>query len=128
MGIDIYASWKDMTETDKQQQSTGWSIAHGHVGYLREAYHGAPYATKVLVPEAFADEAVGKAVPIPAEVLKQRLGETLSSAMLRQFKVYKEAMDSEDTKLVCESFKEFVDLCARKEAETGEPCRIYARY
>jgi hypothetical protein len=28
-------------------------VLHGHVVYLREAYHGEPYATRVLVHEAF---------------------------------------------------------------------------
>lgn len=42
-----------MTEHERRAQQTGFSVVHGHVGYLREAYHGEPYATRVLVPEAF---------------------------------------------------------------------------
>ena len=129
MGIDVYASWKGMTKTEETNQHNEiFSIAHGHTGYLREAYHGGPYVTKILVPEAFADENVGEAVPIPAHVMRERLGEALSAAMLRQQKVYNEPMDGEHTKMVCQSFKAFVELCAAKEAETGEPCRIYASY
>jgi hypothetical protein len=29
---------------------------------------------------------------------------------------------------VLDSFRHFVELCERKEAETGEPCRITASY
>lgn len=129
MGIDVYASWKGQTQTEeKQQGECVFSIDAGAHGYLREAYHGAPYATKVLVPEAFADDAVGEAVPIPASVLQARLGEALAAAILRQRKVYQEPPDSEATKAVCQSFKDFVALCAAKEAVTGEPCSIYASY
>ncbi len=53
MGIDIYAEWRGMTQEESNAQITGFDAAAGHVGYLREAYHGEPYATRVLVPEAF---------------------------------------------------------------------------
>ena len=53
MGIDIYARWKGQTEAEEQAQNTGFSAVHGHVGYLREAYHGEPYATRYLAAEAF---------------------------------------------------------------------------
>ena len=46
MGIDIYARWNGQSSAEQQAQYTGFSIEHGHVGYLREAYHGAPYATR----------------------------------------------------------------------------------
>src|SRR5579859_2358021 len=53
MGIDIYAKWDGMTEAEEDEQYRSLlSAEHGHLGYLREAYHGEPYATKVLVPEA----------------------------------------------------------------------------
>ncbi len=54
MGIDIYLRWESMTEAERDAQQLGFSVVHGHVGYLREAFHGAPYATHVLMPEAFA--------------------------------------------------------------------------
>ena len=53
MGIDIYATWAGMTPQERALQYTGFSVINGEVGYLREAYHGKPYATQVLVPEAF---------------------------------------------------------------------------
>jgi hypothetical protein len=45
--------------------NAGFSVEHGHLGYLREAYHGEPYATRVLVPESFE---TGRA-EIPAATL-----------------------------------------------------------
>ena len=49
VGIDIYLRWERMTEAEREAQQFGFSVIHGHVGYLREAYHGAPYATHVLI-------------------------------------------------------------------------------
>lgn len=71
MGIDIYLRWPDMTEEDKEKQYTGMSTVSGNVGYLREAYHGGPYATKILVREAF--EADKGEAEIPAAVMRERL-------------------------------------------------------
>lgn len=71
MGIDVYLKWDGMTEEDQQRQFTGMSTTSGEVGYLREAYHGGPYATKILVREAF--EADNCEADIPAEILRERL-------------------------------------------------------
>lgn len=71
MGIDIYLAWSGMTEENKKAQFTGMSTMHGHTGYLREAYHGGPYATKLLCREAF--EAKNCEAEIPAAVLRERL-------------------------------------------------------
>jgi hypothetical protein len=37
-------------------------------------------------------------------------------------------IDPLEIKLMLDSFRNFVELCERKEAETGEPCRITAGY
>jgi hypothetical protein len=71
MGIDIYLKWDGMTEEDQQKQYTGMSTISGEVGYLREAYHGGPYATKILCREAF--ETDNCEAQIPAETLRERL-------------------------------------------------------
>jgi hypothetical protein len=71
MGIDIYLEWDGQTEEDQKKMCTGFSTTSGAVGYLREAYHGGPYATKILLREAFESED-GKA-EIPAAVLRERL-------------------------------------------------------
>lgn len=53
MGIDLYAKWDGVTEAEAEAQITGFSVTAGSVGYLREAYHGGPYVTAWLAPEAF---------------------------------------------------------------------------
>lgn len=71
MGIDIYLKWDGMTEEEKKAQYSGFSTTAGKTGYLREAYHGGPYATKMLVREAF--EAESCEAEIPAAVMRERL-------------------------------------------------------
>jgi hypothetical protein len=121
MGIDIYAEWDGMTDRDRRAQITCFSVVHGHVGYLREAYHGEPYATKVLVPEAFEEHRAH----IYAATLQSRLPATLIVAEVRERKIYR-TTDPAKIERVLKSFRDFVALCARKEAETGEPCLIIA--
>jgi hypothetical protein len=123
MGIDIYAKWDGMTEAEDAAQITGFSVVHGHVGYLREAYHGEPYATKYLVEEAF----LHGSAPIYASLLKARLPRTLELAEQREREIYG-VTDAERIERVLKSYRDFVALCARKEAETGEPCVIIASY
>jgi len=123
MGIDIYAEWNGMSDAEKKAQITGFSVENGHVGYLREAYHGEPYATRVLVPESFE---TGRA-EIPAETLWERLGETLKTAEQRERDIYG-ATDINAIGRVLKSYVDFVELCARKEDETGAPCVIVASY
>ena len=53
-------------------------------GYLREAYHGEPYATQAFVPEAFEKGSAH----IPAERLKERLPEVLRLAEQREREVF----------------------------------------
>ena len=54
MGIDVYLKWNEMKDEDhKAQLGKGFQTDIGDTGYLREAYHGSPYATQMLVPEAF---------------------------------------------------------------------------
>lgn len=71
MGIDIYLEWEGQTEAERKKMCTGFSTTSGNIGYLREAYHGGPYATQILFREAFESED-GKA-QIPAAVLRERL-------------------------------------------------------
>jgi hypothetical protein len=122
-GIDVYAHWSGKTLAEERAQITGHSVAHGQVGYLREPYDGEPYATLVLVPEAFEG-----AAEIPAALLRARLAAALRAGLERQALVYDRQADHEAAKVALKSFIDFVDLCERKERETGKPCRITARY
>jgi hypothetical protein len=123
MGIDIYAHWRDQSNEAKAKQSEAWlSTGAGGAGYLREAYHGAPYATKYLCAEAFE---TGKA-RISAAILRERLPHTLALAEERERKIYESTDETvEDVK---QSFREFVALCEEKEKETGEPVLVIASY
>jgi hypothetical protein len=124
MGIDIYAKWDGITEAEEAAQMKAWaSVEDGDIGYLREAYHGEPYATRRLVPEAFM---YGRA-KISAVSLRQRLQETLEVAERRERKLYG-ATNVEDIEHVLKSYRDFVALCAQKEFETGQPCLIIASF
>lgn len=173
MGIDIYLKWKDMDDNDKSNQLTGFSVTAGGCGYLREAYHGGPYATRILCREAFESDTCE--AQIPAAVLRERLTNVTepargceggdAAAMLLQMlfadlvaagglpegtkiegghtgdpttapMTVEEAVVLRNTRLyggdgadeILQSFRDFVALAERKEAETGEPCTIYASY
>jgi hypothetical protein len=112
MGIDLYLKWE----------------RHGHVGYLRESYHGGPYATHVLVPEAFTDGRGEQSVQIPAEVLRQRLPATIETAIARAVNVYGDNREEARNSDLVKSFVAFVELAERKEEETGKCCTIHASY
>lgn len=88
MGIDIYLRWPGQTKAEEEAQYTAFSVESGHVGYLREAYHGGPYVTKYLVWEAFESE-TGEAL-IPAHVLRERLPAAVLMSLYRGHKVYAE--------------------------------------
>lgn len=122
MGIDIYAHWVGQTPDEESAQCTGFSAVHGHVGYLREAYHGQPYATKFLVAEAFE---TGEA-EIPASILRERLPQTLELVRERERKLYDST--EEETAEIEQSFSAFVQLCEDKEKQTGRAVRIVASY
>jgi hypothetical protein len=124
MGIDIFAKWDGMSQAEEDEQNRAVFRADlGRLGYLREAYHGEPYATKVLVPEAFEE----LRVPIHAARLEDRLPATLVVAEAREREIYG-VTDQAEIDRVLNSYRDFVALCARKEAETGEPCLIVASY
>ena len=125
MGIDIYAEWDKQSKGERESQLSAWlATVSGDVGYLQESYHGEPYATEYLFAEAFASE-TGKA-QIPAETLQSRLPMALKLVEERARKLY-EATD-EEVEQEKQSFRDFVELCARKEEETGEAMRIFAWY
>lgn len=123
MGIDIYLRWELMTEEEVERQFQGFNIAIGKDGYLREAYHGEPYATKTLLPEVF--EAQGDPINIPASTLRERLPETMKAAMKREREVYRKR-PNEDSPVV-RSFVEFVELAEQLEAD-GKSFTIRASY
>jgi hypothetical protein len=114
MGIDVYMRWKGQSKDEKEAQFTGFSTVHGHIGYLREAYHGGPYATTALCGE---DGGI-----VSASELKARLPEALKACEIRERTIYKgdDAAVAQRQK----AFIDFVALAEQKEKETGEPVEI----
>jgi hypothetical protein len=119
LGIDIYLEWKGMTKGEREQQYKGFSLAYGYVGYLREAYHGEPYATKYFVEEAFEGP-----TQIKASTLKERLPRTLKIIEKRYKELYEVDRDMKEVEDVQKSYIDFVNLAEKKEEETGEPCWV----
>lgn len=148
MGIDIYMRWKYFSEEDRKAQITGFRIDCGHTGYLREAYHGNPYATKTLLPECFSEDQDGKFteeevtgqapeypedepyrayVRYPNGELRRRLPEALEAARQRCIQVYKQSPEEAETDDTLKSLRDFVNLYESKEREGLAPA-IYASY
>jgi hypothetical protein len=124
MGIDIYAKWRGQNSGEELLQTEAWlSATEGRIGYLREAYHGAPYATRYLCAEAF-DAPDG--AHIPASVLRERLPATLALVEERERELYRS--DADQIAEVQQSFRDFVTLCEEKEKEAGEAVHIVASY
>jgi hypothetical protein len=79
-----------------------------------------------LVREAFGKGGPDGEVKIPAAVLRERLPKTLELVREREITHYN---SSEDViQQVVKSFADFVELCERKEKETGEPVTIIASW
>jgi hypothetical protein len=123
MSVEIYARWDRMSMQDAAAQlsgkyKVGYGLESGNVGYLREPYYGAPYPTQALAPEAFH---YGRA-RIAASKLEKRLPDALYLVETRELCFGSEAA----VKRIQKQYRDFVDLCARKEEETGIPCMIVA--
>jgi hypothetical protein len=123
MGIDIYTEWPEQSREEQQAQKEAWATDHGgRVGYLREAYHGEPYSSYHLMPEAFDDPDGGT---IPSATLRARLPETLRLARERIRKVY-DITDEAKIERGVKQYTDFVEFCEAVEAETGRPPTIFA--
>lgn len=150
MGIDIYMN-PNVIESDGHvgysDEATGFDTCAGHQGYLREAYHGGPYVTEVLVPEAFAwsrwlyedcpvpcvdwpeelDRTLAAGAPIRWQTMHDRLPDALDAFEERIRKVYPDT--TEDLKAAqWKAFVDFVELAERIERLTGEAVQVYASY
>ncbi len=117
MGIDVYLSWDGKTEEEQQAQYTGFSTVAGNAGYLREAYHGSPYATHALFPRDYWEitqeeaDAGGKLADIA--LLKSRLAQTVMVAAYRNHALYEQGIDQSYAELgdITEKLKKvFADM------------------
>lgn len=96
MGIDVYLKWPSMTKAEEKKQITGWATDAGDRGYLREAYHGGPYVTKVLMPEGWDDSVKlddDHYFELPAAVMRERLPVAVMTAIYRNHVVYEQGSD-----------------------------------
>ncbi len=129
MGIDIYVEWDKRTEEEHDKQMTGFSIESGDVGYLREAYHGTPYATKYFVQEAFEYDNIKDdddlAVAISSDTLLQRVPLAVDIHIQRHKEIYKEDVAKEDKS--ARAFGEFAKLVQNLERQGKNP-KIRASY
>lgn len=125
MGIDVYLSWEGQTEEEKKAQITGFSVVHGHTGYLREAYHGGPYATKVFLdPSKYWDKE--NAVPIDPKSLRERLDAAKETVIERAHKVYNyDESDPEQKKYLLAELKSYDDFVALAEEKSSEGKKVY---
>ncbi len=124
MGIDVYVEWDKRTEEETQKQYTGFSIESGDVGYLREAYHGSPYATHYFVQEAFEDDKYD-GVAIPSDTLLERVPLAVDIHIQRHKEIYKEDVKREDKS--ARAFGEFAKLVQDLEKQGKNP-KIRASY
>ena len=76
----------------------------------------------ILVPEALERDA-----EVSAGLLHARLPLVLLAATERQARVYQRKCDNDESRAALKSFVDFVELCERKERETGRSCRISVR-
>jgi hypothetical protein len=102
MGIDVYMSWPHQTKTEREAQMTVFSVEDGHLGYLREAYHGGPYATVALLPEGFVGDGE---VEIKATILRRRLAGSVFVALAREQLVYGEMGDAKRNETIGEAIE-----------------------
>ena len=138
MGIDCYnQTAQDLNGNDSGQ---GFDITAGDKGYLREAYHGSPYATHYLLKECFEiDDVLGDLsgrdegveyeikVFIPAKLLRKRLPHTLAIVEERYVNNYKDAT-KDNIEEAQKSFDDFVELAEKIEKREGKPCEFYASF
>lgn len=139
MGIDVYMKWDGFKEEDKEKQLKGFDATIGDAGYLREAYHGEPYATMLLCGEGFEDERFKHAynpkakeddddygyVKIAGDVLIERMPVVIQAAIERNIKLYNSTFDQSLPYI--KSFLDFVALYVKKEREGKHP-RIYVSH
>ncbi len=129
MGIDIYVKWEGQTTEERDKQITGFSIESGDVGYLREAYHGEPYATEYFVQEAFDDDKrsldENGHVAIPSDVLLQRVPLAVDIHIQRHKEIYKQKVTKNDVS--AKAFGLFAKFVQNLERLGMKP-KIYASY
>ena len=112
-----------MSKKQKDRQITAFDTTMGRTGYLREAYHGEPYATEKLIPEARNKTLDPSNLQVPNRLLKQRLPSTIKAAIKREQTIYK-AKNVTIKSPVVKSYIDFVALHEKLE-KAGKKPRIF---
>jgi hypothetical protein len=121
MRIEICAQWDRMSMQEAAAQlSAKYHGGGGEIGYLGEPYFGAPYPTQALAPEAYR---YGRA-RIAASDLQKRLPDALYLVETRELCFGHSRERELAVQRLQQEYRDFVELCARKEKECGIPCMI----
>src|SRR5436309_12081420 len=93
MGVDLQLLWNKMGQRAYAAQGSHTPAGRrGRVGYLHESYHGGPYVIPFLAREAVHSpslEQLPRRAHIPASTLRQRCGDAVALAVLRDVKLYR---------------------------------------
>ncbi len=129
MGIDVYLRWDGQTGKEEKAQITSWNTGMGHVGYLREAYHGEPYATEELFGFFWEEPQPEDGYKIENVELKKRLPAALKASAERHRLKYGENGDPDkpEESYFLKSFVDFVNLHERLEKEGKKPRIVVSR-
>lgn len=119
MGIDIYLKWDGQTKSEEKAQLTGFSTSHGHVGYLREAYHGGPYATRILFSEGFNSD--NYTITLESKILEARLPDAIKATIEREKTIYHATQEEAESCPMIKSLKDFAALHKKLEADGRNP-------
>lgn len=105
MGFDVYLKWDGMTRVDEDAQITGYSLVHGHIGYLRWSYEEPNPVLALLDP--FMGDDYPAEISVPNAKLINRLPYVLGA--LGDF------FEDEGLDRIFKSFQDFVKLHGGKE-------------
>lgn len=118
MGIDVYLTWDNQTEAEKKAQYTGFSVEAGKVGYLREAYHGSPYATHALFARRYWDGDEDARADVPE--LKRRLPATVLISLYRNEMLYGTGEDPQRQNSLEDAMQKIKEVFAEDKAGSTE--------
>lgn len=114
MGFDVYLKWDGITTDEESAQITGYSLVHGHVGYLRWSYEE-PNPVLALLKPWMTDDYPEEISGVPSADLVKRLPKAKDTILS-----YDDMSDQAKVEIV-ESFANFVLLYEKKEKDGLNP-------
>jgi hypothetical protein len=139
MGIDIYSKKNGETlpfsysyDDPNYNSFDDWFDEYQQKdhAYIREAYFKSEeYPTRYLLEEAFETDVVGQWIPLKAEILKERLEETIKLAEKRFNDMLEDGYYDESYKNeFLDIYRKFVERGVKIEEETGKPMEVLASW